>query len=189
PGTGGSRQQTVPSTGCLSKRPFACSTTRSTHRSLTCIPTARVGTRSGLSVECCFWWFTHGRRLHPQAASQSAGSSAPGKLPRAKGKHMRKATSKPLTRAQLSELKSLAARPDKAIDTSDAPEILDWSGAKRGLFYRPVKQQLTLRLDADVVAWFKHHGARGKGYQTRINHALREYVSERAQKTRRAKRA
>jgi uncharacterized protein (DUF4415 family) len=102
---------------------------------------------------------------------------------------MRKATSKPLTRAQLSELKSLAARPDKAIDTSDAPEILDWSGAKRGLFYRPVKQQLTLRLDADVVAWFKHHGARGKGYQKRINHALREYVSERAQKTRRAKRA
>jgi uncharacterized protein (DUF4415 family) len=102
---------------------------------------------------------------------------------------MKKATSKQLTRAQLAELKSLAARPDKSIDTSDAPEILDWSGAKRGLFYRPVKQQLTLRLDADVVAWFKHHGARGKGYQTRINRALREYVSDRARKTGRAKRA
>ena len=68
---------------------------------------------------------------------------------------MKKETSKRLTREQLAELKSLAALPDTAIDTSDAPELLDWSGAKRGLFYRPVKQQLTLRLDADVVAWFK----------------------------------
>jgi uncharacterized protein (DUF4415 family) len=102
---------------------------------------------------------------------------------------MKKASSKQLTRAELAELKSLAARPDKATDTSDAPEVLDWSGAKRGLFYRPIKQQLTLRLDADVIAWFKHHGARGKGYQTRINRALREYVSGRAKKTQRAKRA
>jgi len=39
-----------------------------------------------------------------------------------------------------------------------------------------VKQQLTLRLDADVVAWFKAHTKSAKGYQTRINQALREYV-------------
>jgi hypothetical protein len=44
------------------------------------------------------------------------------------------------------------------------------------LFYRPVKQQLTLRLDADVVAWFKRHTTFNEGYQTRINRALREYV-------------
>jgi uncharacterized protein (DUF4415 family) len=50
-------------------------------------------------------------------------------------------------------------------------------GAKRGLFYRPVKKQLTLRLDADVVAWFKQHATVDEGYQTRINRALREYVS------------
>ena len=68
---------------------------------------------------------------------------------------MNKETSKRLTREQLAELKSLAALPDNAIDPSDAPELLDWSGAKRGAFYRPVKQQLTLRLDADVVSWFK----------------------------------
>jgi hypothetical protein len=43
------------------------------------------------------------------------------------------------------------------------------SAAKRGLFYRPVKQQLTLRLDADVVAWFKNHTTSNEGYQTRIN--------------------
>jgi hypothetical protein len=49
---------------------------------------------------------------------------------------MRKKASKRLTSAQREELKSLAARPDNAIDTSDAPELSDWSGAKRGVFYR-----------------------------------------------------
>ena len=93
-------------------------------------------------------------------------------------KLMKKKASKGLTRKQRAELKSLAAMPDSAIDTSDAPEVRDWSGAERGLFYRPVKQQLTLRLDADVVAWFKAHAKSGKGYQTRINKALREYVEE-----------
>jgi hypothetical protein len=43
---------------------------------------------------------------------------------------MKKETSKRLTRAQLAELKSLAALADDAIDRSDAPELLDWSGAK-----------------------------------------------------------
>jgi uncharacterized protein (DUF4415 family) len=45
------------------------------------------------------------------------------------------------------------------------------------MLYKPIKQQLTLRLDADVVAWFKAHAADERGYQTRINRALREYVS------------
>jgi uncharacterized protein (DUF4415 family) len=90
-----------------------------------------------------------------------------------------------LTRGQRAELKSLAALRDDAIDTSDAPELPDWSGARRGLFYRPVKQQLTLRLDSDVVAWFKSHATANEGYQTRINRALREYVRERATRARR----
>src|SRR5438552_17359845 len=89
---------------------------------------------------------------------------------------MKKEASKRLTREQLAELKSLGMLPESAIDTSDAPELLDWSGAKRGLFYRPLKQQLTLRLDADVVAWFKNHAKPDEGYQTRINRALREYI-------------
>jgi uncharacterized protein (DUF4415 family) len=91
---------------------------------------------------------------------------------------MKKGTSKRLTPKQRVELKALAALRDDAIDTSDVPELLDWSGAKRGLFYRPVKQQLTLRLDADLVAWFKNHATSDEGYQTRINRALREYVQE-----------
>jgi uncharacterized protein (DUF4415 family) len=102
---------------------------------------------------------------------------------------MKKRASKPLRSEQLAELTALAALPDDAIDTSDAPEVLDWSGAKRGLFYRPVKQQLTLRVDADVIAWFKAHAASKEGYQTRINRALREYVQGQARKRGQSKRA
>ena len=67
---------------------------------------------------------------------------------------------------------------DEEIDTSDAPEILDWSNAKRGMFYRPFKQQITLRLDADVVSWFKERAGRRwlRGYQAEINRVLREHV-------------
>jgi len=100
---------------------------------------------------------------------------------------MKKGTSKRLTSEQRAELNSLAALSEDAIDTSDAPELLDWSGAKRGLFYRPVKQQLTLRLDADVVAWFKSHTTPDEGYQTRINRALREYVQGQLSRSRRAR--
>lgn len=50
---------------------------------------------------------------------------------------------------------------------------------ERGKFYRPVKQQITLRLDKDVIAWFK---AGGDKYQTRINEALRQYIRAGAQR-------
>jgi len=36
--------------------------------------------------------------------------------------------------------------------------------------YRPVKKPVTVRLDADILAWFQRDG---RGYQTRINQALR----------------
>jgi uncharacterized protein (DUF4415 family) len=96
--------------------------------------------------------------------------------------HMKRASSKSLTAKQKAELKALAALPDDRIDMSDAPEVRDWSGAQRGLFYRPVKQQLTLRLDADIVAWFKRNAHGGRGYQTDINRALREYVDRRSRR-------
>jgi uncharacterized protein (DUF4415 family) len=98
-----------------------------------------------------------------------------------KGEPMKKVTSE-LTAAQRAELEALAALPEEQINTLDIPEQRDWSGAQRGLFYRPVKQQLTLRLDADVVAWFKDRAPNGEGYQTRINSALREYVAQHAAK-------
>ena len=62
---------------------------------------------------------------------------------------------------------------DKEIDFSDIPEILDWSGAVRGKLFRPVKRHVTLRLDEDILEWFKR---RHPKYQTAINFALREYI-------------
>ena len=91
---------------------------------------------------------------------------------------MKKERSKRLTPAQQAELEALAALPDNQIDTRDMPEVRDWSGAQRGLFFRPIKRQLTLRIDADVIAWFKRHTPPGEGYQTRINRALREYMAQ-----------
>jgi hypothetical protein len=54
---------------------------------------------------------------------------------------MKKRASKSLKAERIAELTALTVLPDDAVDTSDAPEQLDWSGAKRGLFYRPNKQQ------------------------------------------------
>jgi uncharacterized protein (DUF4415 family) len=78
-----------------------------------------------------------------------------------------------LTAKQKRELADIAALPDDQIDTSDIPELPPsaWKNAVRGTFYRPLKQAVSLRLDADVVAWLKNPG---KGYQTRANHILRE---------------
>lgn len=63
------------------------------------------------------------------------------------------------------------------IDLSDIPEITPEMFARavvrRGLKSAPRKQQLTLRIDSDVLAWFKKHGS---GYQTRINQLLRAYM-------------
>ena len=78
------------------------------------------------------------------------------------------------------QIKALEALPDDQIDTTDAPEILDWSDARRGVFYKPVKRQITLRLDADIIAWFKANTREGRGYQTAINGALREHVRKEA---------
>jgi uncharacterized protein (DUF4415 family) len=99
-----------------------------------------------------------------------------------KQKHMKKASSKAKARPRHDEMNALAVMREDEIDTGDIPEVLDWSGAKRGLFYRPIKQQLTLRIDADVVAWFRGHAGEGRGYQTNINRALREYVQQREKK-------
>jgi uncharacterized protein (DUF4415 family) len=78
-----------------------------------------------------------------------------------------------LTPRQKRELAALAALPDDKIDTSDIPELplSAWKDAVRGKFYRPVKQAVSMRLDADVVAWLKKQG---KGYQTRANRILRQ---------------
>jgi uncharacterized protein (DUF4415 family) len=56
------------------------------------------------------------------------------------------------------------------IDLTDIPQSANWDKAVVGKFYRPIKKSLTIRIDADVLAWLKKQG---KGYQTRINGLLR----------------
>ena len=77
-----------------------------------------------------------------------------------------------LTAAQRREVAALVAQPDDKIDYSDIPPLAErfWENAVRNPFYRPVKQQLTVRLDADVIAWLRRQGV---GYQTRLNALLR----------------
>ena len=82
-----------------------------------------------------------------------------------------------LTPARKRRLAELAKRPDSEIDYSDIPPLPEsfWRNAIRNPFYRPVKQQLTVRLDADVVAWLRRQG---RGYQTRLNQVLRKAMLE-----------
>lgn len=90
----------------------------------------------------------------------------------------KKSTSKTRpTPASKTDWKRVDAMRDEDIDTSDIPEITPEQFAKaivrKGL--KPVarKRQITLRIDEDVIDWFKH---RGPGYQTQINELLREYM-------------
>ena len=80
-----------------------------------------------------------------------------------------------LTPAQRKRLQKLAKSSDRAIDYSDiarSPTTVAWS-RPHALVPAEPKLQITLRLDADVVAFFKRTGVK---YQSRINAALREYV-------------
>jgi len=90
----------------------------------------------------------------------------------------------PLTEAQKAEIAALKARPEDDVDTSDIPELTEdfWQNAVRNPYFRPIKQQLTLRLDSDLVAWFKGRTPDGRGYQSVINKALREYVTKQDRK-------
>ncbi len=82
-----------------------------------------------------------------------------------------------MTPARKRRLARLAERPDSEIDFTEIPPLKAsfWRNAIRNPFYRPVKQQVTVRLDADVVAWLRQQG---KGYQTRLNRVLREAMLE-----------
>lgn len=82
------------------------------------------------------------------------------------------------------QMRYLAELPDDQIDTSDIPEITDeqWATARRGAHFRPLKTPVTIRLDADVVAWFKENAQSGK-YQSEINRVLRQHMADRQRKS------
>jgi len=71
------------------------------------------------------------------------------------------------------ELAALAGRSEDEIDFSDIPATteVDWQGAERGRFYKPIKKQLTVRIDADILEWLKSEEK--VGYQKRLNAILR----------------
>jgi uncharacterized protein (DUF4415 family) len=96
-----------------------------------------------------------------------------------KDDNMRTVISPRLTPELLAESLRLAQMPDENIDFSDIPRSGkdDWKNAVRGKFFRPNKKQVTLRLDADLIDWFKAKQAGARGYQTAINAALRGVVN------------
>ena len=82
-----------------------------------------------------------------------------------------------LTEKDKRELRSSRRCPTASIDFSDIPEATEkfWKNAIRNPWYRPRKQQVTLRIDADILAWLRRGG---KGYQSRLNSLLRNAMLE-----------
>jgi uncharacterized protein (DUF4415 family) len=117
----------------------------------------------------------------PFAASKRTKSFASSPLEKQFGRSenvMTKIVKKSLSDSRLTaglkrRLKKLSRQPNNEINTSDIPELTErfWQNAVRNPFYRPLKRQLTLRLDADVIAWLRRQG---RGYQTRANALLRD---------------
>jgi uncharacterized protein (DUF4415 family) len=81
------------------------------------------------------------------------------------------------TRESRTDWEKLASLPDEKIDTSDVPELDEDFFREAEIRLPPGKQLVSIRLDRDVLDWFKRQG---KGYQTKINAVLRAYVRTRS---------
>src|ERR1700674_3895952 len=133
-----------------------------------------AGLRSAPLDRVRFYWLpTHSMRSTTKKSFASFRLAPPSPT---KGEPMRK-----LRKAQKRDIRAIAAKRDEGLDFSDAPPVLDWSGAEIGKFYRPTKKPVTMRLDSDVIAWLK---ADGRGYQTKANwllrHAMLSFTSEKS---------
>ena len=112
-------------------------------------------------------------------AKVSSGSSRPAK-PRRTNKPftsqlVRRSWSEPLAQHDLDLIEKLVSLPDSEINLRATPETKANTFANRSRImssslFKPYKQQITLRIDGDVLAWARRDGA---GYQSRINAALR----------------
>lgn len=78
-------------------------------------------------------------------------------------------------------LKALQSRQDADIDYSDIPELDDAFFETAALVTPSSKTQITVRLDDDVLEWFR---GQGKGYQTRMNAVLKAYVESQRRRSR-----
>src|ERR1700686_2867083 len=79
-----------------------------------------------------------------------------------------------LSKEQRQDIAAIAGMKREDIDLTDMPEVLDWIRAEVGLFYRPPKKAVTMRLAIDFLEWLKGFG---KGYQTRANLLLRHAMT------------
>src|SRR5208337_5326454 len=113
--------------------------------------TATAGIQCAKPGRCCCSSSTHG----PMATIRRAASSARERQLDRSGRLTKMANTRKLTTEEQAALDAVAAMPDSEIDTSDMPEITDWSGAVRGGLYRPVKRLTSLPLDAERLEWFK----------------------------------
>jgi uncharacterized protein (DUF4415 family) len=79
------------------------------------------------------------------------------------------------TSKQKRKLAKLSVHPGSKMDLPDIPELTgnSWQHAVQSALYRPIKKQVTFRLDADVIAWLRKDG---KGYQTKANALLRDLM-------------
>lgn len=97
---------------------------------------------------------------------------------------MKRENSSHLSPEAVARLQELAGLPDEAIDTSDAPEVRDWTGAKRGLFYAHPSSgdQVAVGLRAGIVEWFSNHTEAGEDLESNINRVLSEHIAEQVKK-------
>ncbi len=79
-----------------------------------------------------------------------------------------------MRKSKITDIEKLSKLPDSAIDYSDIPETDAKFWNEATVEYPAKKVHLSIRLDEDVVEWFRRFG---KGYQTKINAVLRSYVS------------
>lgn len=97
---------------------------------------------------------------------------------------MKKRSTTQKSQTSQTDWKRIDAMRDEDIDFSDIPEITPemFARAVRRRNFKPIprKTQLTLRVDSDVVDWYKKQGP---GYQTRINSLLRAYMKEHQRNT------
>jgi uncharacterized protein (DUF4415 family) len=84
-----------------------------------------------------------------------------------------------------SDLKKVDRAREEQIDYSDIPELDDAVFAQPLLEWPPKKETITMRVDSDVLGWFKRQGS---GYQTRMNRVLRHYMEVTGRRTKRAPR-
>jgi uncharacterized protein (DUF4415 family) len=72
-----------------------------------------------------------------------------------------------------SRTRELYEKRDRSLDHADVPQLppAQWAQGMIGKYYRPLKSQISFRIDNDILAWLK---SKGQGHLSRINAILRE---------------